>query len=171
MFDKPMSHRQKNWWKTFHLLFVSIWFAGGLGALLLAVLATKTRHIVLIFAAHYYIQYFDWFLIIPGGLGTILTGIWLAARTNWGLAKYYWIIVKLLANIGIILFGGIKMRLWIHETVPLILANRNNTLQNAQYLHNREMLVIGLSVSLGVLIFLMFISVFKPWGPRGKNGS
>lgn len=166
---KKLGIKQKNGWLLAHSIFVIVYFGGLLGTLLLSVATTFTTDGELIYAAHLFIQYFDWFLIIPGAFGSLTTGTWLAVRTNWGLTKHYWIIAKWVGNISAITFGGSLMRIWIHDNFSIIFTGNIHPLQNPAYLHNRQMLFIGTAISFTFLIFLLVMSYFKPWGRREKK--
>lgn len=166
---KRLTIRQKNWWLIAHLLFVIVYFSGLFGTLLLTKIATTViANGEQIHAAHLFSKYCDWFLIIPGAFGSLITGIWLLLRTHWGLIKYHWVIVKTLGNIGAILFGSTLMRIWFDQTVALSNMGQENFLQNPAYLHNRQMLIIGTVISIMILTYLLIISVIKPWGKTQK---
>lgn len=146
-------------------MFIVIYFSGLLGTLLLTnITITSVTDREQIHAAHIFSKYCDWFMIIPGAFGSLLTGVWLALRTNWGLTKYHWVIVKVIGNIGAILYGGTLMRIWFDKTVELSSVNQANYLSNPAYLYNRQMLIIGTIISLMILLSLVVISYFKPWG-------
>jgi uncharacterized membrane protein len=162
--SKRLSSKQKNGWLITHIIAVIIYFSGLFGTLLLAVFTTFTTDGELVYAAHLFIQYFDWFLIIPGAFGSLMTGVWLAVRTHWGLTKHYWVIAKWCGNISAILFGANFMRVWIHESFPKMFSVNLHPLQNPAYLQNRQMLFIGTAISFAILISLVVISCFKPWG-------
>lgn len=161
--------RQKNVWLVLHIVFVVIYFGGLLGSLLLAWTTHFTTDRALIAAAHTFIPYCDHFMIIPGAFGCLITGIWLSVRTQWGLTKHYWVFAKWVGNMAIIFFGGSLMRIWISRTLQTSLDPAVLPLQNPAYLEYRLWLTSGLVFSLGVLLFLVVISYFKPWGKRGKS--
>ncbi|MCM3706012.1 MULTISPECIES: DUF2269 domain-containing protein [Cytobacillus] len=166
--SNKLNKKQKNWWLISHVFFVVIFIGGSLGITLLAIstnFITEREHI---YAAHLFIGFFDWFLIIPGGLGSFFTGIWLAARTHWGVTKYYWIMAKLCVTFITILFGSMYMRVWIHDKAGDVFVNSIHPLKNPLYLHSREMLFIGIVISFVFIIFLVVISYLKPWGKIKK---
>jgi hypothetical protein len=167
LFSAQLSQKQKKWWLIAHIIFVIIYFAGVLGALLLTSMAANLiTENAQINAAHLFARYFDWFLVIPGALGCMITGIWISVRTNWGLTRYYWIIVKTLGNIAAILFGSTFMRHWLEETITLSSAGQIHLVENTTYLHSHQMLMIGTIISLSILLFLLLTSYLKPWGKR-----
>lgn len=164
--NKPkLAVKQKNLWLTTHIIFTAIWIGGALGSLLLLFTTTVTTNRELVYAAHLFIDFFDRYLNISGALGCLITGIVISLRTQWGITKYYWIISKLVANIGIIYFGGSSINNWAHNTLELSLYDMN-VLNNPVYLHDRQMLITGLILSAAVLILVVAISKFKPWGKR-----
>lgn len=164
--SNKLSANKKKWWLIAHVIFVMAYFAGLLGELVMAVSTTLAHFEEHIYAAHLYILFFDNFLIIPGGFGCLITGIWLAVRTNWGLVNYYWIIAKWVGNILAILLGSSMIGLRIHNTIPQILSLELFPLQNEAYLSNRMMLLVGIAACLVILLFLVVISYLKPWGKR-----
>lgn len=164
--SKNLSGNKKKWWVIAHVIFVIMYFAGLLGELVMAVSTTLSNFEEHIYAAHLYILFFDNFLIIPGGFGCLITGIWIAVRTNWGFAKYYWIIAKWIENIVAILLGSAIIGLRIHNSIPKILSLDLYPLQNQAYLNNRIMLFVGITICLVILLFLVGISYLKPWGKR-----
>lgn len=159
--------KQKNLWLTIHIVFTAVWLGGALGSLLLLYTTTITTNHKLIYAAHLFIDFFDKYLNIAGATGCLVTGIVLSLRTHWGVTKYYWIITKLVANLGIIYLGGSAINTWAHSTFELA-ENDRNILNNSLYLHDRQMLIFGLIFATAVLIFVIAISKFKPWGKRKK---
>ncbi len=68
-----LSIKQKNWWLVTHLFFTTVWLGGALGTLLLLFTTTVTADKELIYAAHYFIDFFDKYLNIPGAMGCLLT--------------------------------------------------------------------------------------------------
>lgn len=134
--------------------------------LLITVSTTYITNPDLIYAAHLFIQYFDWFLIIPGAFASLITGVWLAVRTHWGMTKHYWVMAKWIGNMIAITFGGNFMRICIHDHFERIFSSKLDPLQNPLYLDNREMLLIGTAISFAILLFLVIISYIKPWGKR-----
>lgn len=119
------SIKQKNSWLFIHIFFATIWLGGALGTLLLVCTTTVTTNQELIHAAHLFVNFFDTYLNIPGSTGCLLTGITLASRTQWGITKYYWIMAKLIANIGIMYFGGELINEWAHKTFTLSAVDAN----------------------------------------------
>lgn len=162
---RSLTVSQKKWWLTIHIIFVAVYFSGLFGTLLLtSVAGTIITDGEQIKAAHLFSKYCDWYMVIPGALLSLITGVWIAVRTNWGLTKYNWVFTKIFVNIGAILYGSTLMRTWYDQTVSLSSAGQLDFLENTAYLHSRQMLLTGTVISLAILVFLVGISVFKPWG-------
>lgn len=157
--------RQKHWWRVLHLVSITVYFSGVLGSLLLAVFTTRTTDEDLIYAAHVFIQYFDWFLIVPGAFASIITGLWLAVRTHWGFAEYYWVVAKWAGNVIAVLYGATFLRIWMEGALHASMTGVH-PLENPAYLHSRELLFVGMAIALAILVVLTVISVFKPWRKR-----
>ncbi|HET7629461.1 MAG TPA: DUF2269 domain-containing protein [Bacillales bacterium] len=161
-----LSVKRKRWWVFGHLAAVIVYFCGVGGSLTLALLVNFLSDEALIYAAHYLIQYFDWFLIIPGAFGSLITGIWLSVRSNWGgLTRYHWIFVKWLGNIAAILFGSIFIREWIHKSIQYAMEHPK---ENPAFWVNHDLLLAVTAAMFALLLFLTGISVFKPWGTRRR---
>lgn len=162
--------KQKIWWLIFHMFFVIIYLSGILGMLLLAVLTKFTTDSNLVHASHIFIKSFDHYFVIPGAFGSLLTGLWLAIRTHWGgLTKYYWVLVKWLGNIVAIIFGSTYVRIGIDNSLSTSkIISGVYPLQNPAYLESRQLLFIGIAVSIALLFFLVIVSYLKPWGGRNK---
>ncbi|NLJ71988.1 MAG: DUF2269 domain-containing protein [Syntrophomonadaceae bacterium] len=156
--------KQRRNWLIAHVIFVIFAISGLLGNLVLTLVSTAiVADQIQIYSAHFLTRYFIWFLIIPGIFGSFITGIWLALRTKWELTKYYWIIVKTLGTITAILFGRTWMPIWLEKITFL---SQANPMHNPAYFHSRQMLILGISIALGIMFFLVIISYIKPWGKR-----
>jgi hypothetical protein len=166
---KRLNMKQKKGWLIAHILFVMLYTAGVLAPIFITVCTYFTTNRALIYAAQNFAGKFDWFLIIPGAMGCLITGIWLAVRTHWGFTDYYWVIAKWVGNIFAILFGGIFVRMWIHAPLEKLFPPGVDPLHSLSYLENRNALLLGLLFSFCLIIGLIVISYLKPWG-KVKEG-
>jgi len=73
--SKRLSMNAKKWWIIAHVIFVVMYFSGLLGELIMAISTTLSGYEEHIYAAHLFILFFDNFLIIPGGFGSLITGV------------------------------------------------------------------------------------------------
>jgi hypothetical protein len=93
--------------------------------------------------------------VLPAALGTLLTGVLLSVMTNWGLTRWYWISLKLIATpICIVL-----------ETFAL-----TSFMQQAASGGVPPLQLIGAFTGhLLIMLALVVISVLKPWGQRRRG--
>lgn len=167
--SKKLSIKAKHWWVITHIFFFILYFSGLLATLLLTISSTYITDPEQLYITHVYVKYADWYLIIPGAFGCIITGVWLSVRTHWGLLNYYWIIVKTLGNVIAIGFGGYWMANWYDYTIELTTHGHHNFFHNPVYAESRLGLIYGSIGSMILLGYLVIISKFKPWGKRQKT--
>jgi hypothetical protein len=165
-----LSPSRKKGWLVVHLISVILYFSGLIGQLFLTILTVFLPNGKLIFAAHFFIMYFDAFFSIPFAFAVVGTGTWLATRTNWGLTKHYWVIAKwsgmLLANVWGTTIGSVGEG----ESFNYTLHGAINPLQSSAYIHSRELFFIYLVGELAIMFSLLIIAILKPWGKRKEIG-
>ncbi|PJN90142.1 DUF2269 domain-containing protein [Bacillus sp. mrc49] len=166
---RKMPHKQKQWWVIAHILFVIVYFCGIAGQSVVLFSMASFSEKGSIHAGLKFISYFDDYLTIPGAMGSFVTGVWIALRTNWGgLTAYYWIMAKWIGNIFAILLGSTITGNVVHNLFPKILSSDVEPSQNPLYFQSRQILFLGMGISLTILTFLVVISYLKPWGKRKK---
>ncbi|MFJ8660906.1 hypothetical protein [Streptomyces sp. NPDC093795] len=97
---------------------------------------------------------------------TLLTGLLLAAATQWGLLKHCWIVTKLVITVALMLNGHFFLQHWLREQAVVGKAPESLSLR----------LVIVMSIALGLLVTATALSIYKPWGktrrtPAGRRGA
>ncbi len=85
-------------------------------------------------------KFIDDFIIIPGAMGCLLTGLIYSVFTNWGWFKYNWIIVKWCINIYGVIFGTFWLGPWLNSLLSISKTEGMLGFSNMTYLHNQEML-------------------------------
>jgi hypothetical protein len=108
----------------------------------------------------------DIVLIIPGAVGSAVTGFVICKTTSWGFTRYRWIIVKAILTITAILVGTALLGPWQMQMVRL-----SGQLQNAPMIDTSYDLIRSLFSRVGslqvlLLLCILAISAFKPWGKR-----
>ncbi|AOH55374.1 hypothetical protein ABE28_013525 [Peribacillus muralis] len=166
---KKWTIKRKRWWVIAHILFVIVYFCGIAGQLVVLFSMASFSDKESILAGLKFISYFDDYLTIPGAMGAFVTGIWIALRTNWGgLTTYHWVITKWVGNIFAILLGSTITGNVVHNLFPKIISSDVQPFQNPLYFQSRQILFLGMGISVTILTFLVVISYLKPWGKRKK---
>jgi hypothetical protein len=156
---------QKRWLLSAHLFFMAAWLGGSLCSLALNLIALTATDPHLINASYVFAEPIDNIIIRSGAAGSLITGILLAWLTQWGLITFYWIIAKEFATITLVLTDQIIIR-WNQSAIALTATPGLGALSNSPYLSLRTLLFIGLSLRLILLLGIVVISIFKPWGAR-----
>ncbi|ALG11408.1 hypothetical protein [Kibdelosporangium phytohabitans] len=102
-----------------------------------------------------------WPLIITG-VACLISGVVLGLGTKYGLVRYWWVFVKLVLNILLVLLVVFALRPGVHEAAELgrsLLATRPGDM------------VYPPIVSTAAVLFATVISVLKPWGRLRKDGT
>ena len=101
-----------------------------------------------------------WYVIVPLGLASLLTGLVSSLGTEWGLVRHYWVLVKLLATIPL------TMLMLVH-TQPVGYVARIATtraLSSADLSGLRVQLFAYAVLALVVLLVVTGLSIYKPRG-------
>jgi len=152
------------WLKGFHLIAVSCWLGGGVSLILLYFLKNGVTDGNILYGINQSIHHVDIaVVVIPGAFGCLITGLIYSSFSNWGFFKHTWIIVKWIITIVAIISGTLFLGPW--ETAMLDISGKLGilSLSDAEYLYNEKMNLIFGTIQVLLLMFTIFISVFKPW--------
>lgn len=149
--------------KVFHLFFVAAWIGGQMALILLQNIKYElavSEHQYAILAS---VKAIDDVLIIGGAIGCLLTGLVYSSMTSWGFFKFRWVTVKWIVTVSLVLFGTFFLGPWLNEMTQIAADERTLALMNPIYLYDEKMNMIWGTIQFGVNIFLVIISVLKPW--------
>lgn len=161
--------KQKNWLLSGHIASGGIWFGTSLCMVLIAL---SSRQIVSgdeLYAINAILKRLDDFVIIPSATLSTITGGLLCWLTIWGFAKHYWVIVKWVATVALIVVGTAWLGPWVNAMTAISASERLQALQNPLYVWDQQVLVIGAIAQTIALLAVISISVLKPWGRRKLN--
>ncbi|MDH5537766.1 MAG: FMN-binding protein [Rhizobacter sp.] len=105
-------------------------------------------------------------LVVNASYGFILTGLLFSLFTSWGAFRMWWILLKwvLLALLGL------ALPLWVAPHVSGMTAWSDalsgQVEGNAAYAAHVDAVLLATATQLIVLVGIVVLSVFKPWGPR-----
>lgn len=158
--DIIMTPRLSKFVFTSHITFSIGWFGAVTVFLVLAIIGVTSRDMQLARATYLAMELSGWFVIVPFCFGSLLTGIVQAVCTQWGLFKHYWIVIKLILTLA----ATILLLLHMQPISYLAGLAAKSPLLNTQNIGLRIQLIADAGAALIVLMAIITISVFKPWG-------
>ena len=159
---KKFSAKGQKWLKCFHLFFVCLWVAGVV-AIALMIYIMKATNGMELYGIDISKKFIDDFIIIPGAIGTFLTGVLYAIFTKWGWFKHTWITVKWAITLFGMVFGTFWLGPWLNAMPPISMMKGLAALSDTTYMQNQQMLSVWTPLTLVLVLFALFISVLKPW--------
>ena len=159
---KKLNVRGQKWLKTIHVFFACLWIGGGLGLLLMS-LCLNVEDGMQLYGIYLSMELIDYLIIVPGAIGSLLTGLVYSIFTNWGWVKHKWIIVKWCINLYGAILGTFWLGPWLNEMIGIVHAKGMAALSDQAYMHTKT-----LSLSFGffqffTILFALYLSVNKPW--------
>ncbi|MFA5517667.1 MAG: hypothetical protein WDA74_00275 [Spirochaetota bacterium] len=148
--------------KIIHLVLVCMWVGGGI-ALVAMVNAMISQKGGPYYGYLYAMKIVDDFIIIPGAMGTLLIGLLYGIFTGWGFFKHNWITVKWVLTVALILFGTFFLGPWLNGSVEITGALLDKPFEDMQVASNLFKLNLWGALQVAFLIFMVAISVLKPW--------
>jgi hypothetical protein len=159
---KKLSMKQQAWLNSIHIIFAAIWLGAGV-CMVLVLYARNPANGDELHAIDSTLKLIDDFIIIPAALGSLFTGLLLSWLTPWGFFRFVWVTLKWVGTISLILFGTFWLGPWLNGMEALSATDPAAALQNPTYQHNQFMNTITAPFQIGLMLFLVVISVLKPW--------
>src|SRR6185312_15936867 len=63
------------------------------------------------------IEQIDAVLVIPGAVGALVSGLVLSAVTPWGFTRYWWVLLKLVLTVAVIVYSTLGVGVWVEESI------------------------------------------------------
>lgn len=152
---------------TVHVTISVGWLGAAVAYIALAITGITSVDAEQARAAYLSLKLIGWFVIVPASLASLLTGLVQSLGTEWGLFRHYWISAKfLLTSIATLILMG---------HMPAV--SRMSAMVTAPVWSRAEsgmvpmQLVIHAAGGIVVLLTIITLSVFKPWGrtPYGRR--
>lgn len=154
--------------KISHLLFAIMWFGGVMALVSLQLgAAPDTREMMYMAAVAHLVV--DEYFLIPGGIGILLTALVYGIFTRWGFFKHRWLAVKWTLTILLIIIGAGYMGVTIKENVLYAQRMLTEAISPDVYLANVHHVAMAGVIQLVGFVYIVAISVLKPWGKRGAS--
>ncbi|MBW4611387.1 MAG: hypothetical protein KME22_30400 [Hassallia sp. WJT32-NPBG1] len=163
---KKLNVKQKNWLLSFHVAFGAIWFGTALCMVIIAWSNRNTPNGDELYAINSILKRLDDFVIIPSANLSLFTGGLLCWLTIWGFFKHYWVTVKWVATVTLIVTGTIWLGPWVNAVTAISETDRLQALQNPLYVFDQKGVIIGGIIQTFFVLAIIAISVLKPWGRR-----
>ena len=145
---------------TTHITSSVGWFGSVAAFLALAIAGLSSQDPQMVRAAYLAMHLTTWFVIVPLGLASFLTGVVESLGTTWGLFRHYWVVTKLLLTI----FATILLLLHTQPIDRVAAVAARSDLPSGDLLQLRLQLVGDAAAALFVLFVTTTLSVYKPWG-------
>jgi hypothetical protein len=157
---KRWSRRSRYLLLVLHYVTSVGWLGVGFCQLTLNLVAFTTGEAALRHHSHEIAHILDRWLLTPLALGAAVTGILLGLRSTWGLLRYWWIVVKLVLTVALLVFTPVWLGGWVNEAV----AATTTEPAGPAYPAVRADLLAGSVSVLTTLVVIVAVSVVKPWG-------
>jgi hypothetical protein len=163
---RRMSRRRRKLVLTLHVGSSVGWLGAAIAMTVLLVAGLVTGNPALRHSAFTFMHVYDLAVMIPLGYLALITGVLLSVGTNWGLLKHWWIVVKLVLTVAVLVFAGVFTSGWVLEAVA-------RTAEDPMAdLGTLAVQLVANVVAFNVVFWTnTTVSVFKPWGltPRGQH--
>lgn len=158
--------KQRNWFLSLHISSGGLWFGAALCSVVLALKSQGLSDGGELYGIDMARSVIGEFIIVPAAIISVITGVLLCSFTNWGLFKHYWVMVKQLGTLVLILVGSIWLGPWTEEITEISHTLRLQALQNLNYLSLQSMILVVSALETLALLVIIIISTLKPWGRR-----
>ncbi|WP_181198231.1 DUF2269 family protein [Enhygromyxa salina] len=165
------SKTARKWTLWVHVLSSSLWLGSALAMMILTFAKGRSpTNAAELHAFCLCVKLIDDFVIIASCGVSALSGILLSWKTPWGFFRYWWVAVKLCITVALLCVGAGLLGPWINETEALARTHGWAARELPRYQTvEREVTVLG-SVQLVILGFVLYASIFKPWGKTSSPG-
>lgn len=162
---KTMNPKAMKWLKFFHVIFAITWIGSAMGLLLIPSVVIPDGENQM-YTMAYIVWLLDQLLIWVGVMGILITAIIYGVWTKWGFFKHKWLTLKWVTTIVMILLGTFVMGPAVDGNVCDLKWYDQNSMQ---FYDNLRITIIWGSVQFTMLLFVVYLSVFKPFKAKNKE--
>ncbi|WP_174720432.1 hypothetical protein [Amycolatopsis sp. BJA-103] len=149
--------KQVRRWLLFVHVAVSVgWMGAGAANVVLAMTAGYTAPGEIQRVCYLMIERIDNVVVIPAAFAALVTGIALCLVSPWGVARYWWVLIKLVLTVAVIAYSTFGLGVWVELGVQ---AGREGVESSAA-----GQLAYGAMLNIVAFLFMTWLSVAKPWG-------
>ncbi len=133
------------------------WMGAGAANVVLAMTAGYTSSVEIRRVCYHMIDRIDLFVVIPLAFAALLSGVVLSLVTPWGLARYWWVLVKLVLTVAVIVYSTFGLGGWVEQSIEATTAGGAASGVAGP-------LAYGAALNVVAFLFMTWASVAKPWG-------
>ena len=152
---------------TLHIAVSVGWLGAALAYLAVAVVALASGEAPKMRAAYPTLALLGWWVILPLCAAALLSGLAQSLGTPWGVLRHYWVVAKLALTLAAtaVLLGHLPV---VSHAATLAMRPVESP---AEFGMVPAQLVVHAAGGSLVLLAVVAISIFKPWGltPRGRR--
>ena len=158
------------WLKGFHLIAVACWVGGAVSLISLYFLKTGITDGRVLYGINQSLHHVDMsIVVVPGAIGSLLTGLAYSLLTNWGFFKHNWLTFKWIVTLTAIVFGTFFLGPWESTMMEISGKLGMEALGDAAYQYNQSMNLWFGALQVLILMITIFVSILKPW--KAKKGA
>lgn len=169
MVKKRINLTKKNILVSIHVLAFCAWFGATLSLILLGFYLKNAENGNQLIYTLSSMHIIDETLLKFPALATLITGILLSIWTQWGLVKYYWVVIKLVLTILIILLGIFFINDWFALLIKYANQLGIDALSSQDFKTSWLSIIITGSFNLFCMTVMTIVTYFKPFGKIKKN--
>jgi len=156
----------RRWLKFLHMVFSMSWFGGTVSLVALIFLIPPPDSASALVLHHIIFHRVATVIVATASVLSLLTGLLLCWKSHWGFFRHWWIIIKLFITVAVIVFCSIVSGPAVEELIELSRTFGIEVLHNETYLLKKMLVDIVEPAIVVLLIFVLYLSVFKPWSKR-----
>lgn len=138
----------------------SVGWLGAVAAFLALAVAGLTSHDAqLVRAAYLAMDVTGWFVIVPLGLASLVSGVIQSLGTTWGLFRHYWVLLKLVITVV-----ATSLLLHMQPTSRIARVAAETALSSGDLRELRAQLVADAGAAVIALLVATTLAVYKPRG-------
>ncbi|MGP3963895.1 hypothetical protein ACTWPT_48815 [Nonomuraea sp. 3N208] len=145
---------------TTHITSSMGWLGAVLVFLALAIIGLTSQDAQTVRAVYLVMEPAAWYTLIPLAVASLLTGLLQSLGTTWGLFRHYWVLFKLLINVGAII-----VLLMYTETLAYLAGVAAAPGSTSGMLKSPSVLIHAVLA----LVLLLVATVLAVYKPRGRT--
>jgi hypothetical protein len=141
-----------------HVVTAVGWMGAVVAALGIAIIGVASSDVGAVRGASLILERIAWYVLLPLGVASLLSGVVQSLGTPWGLIRYYWVLAKLIINVL-----SVIVLLAYTSTLAEAVTRARDASVPLQDLRNGSAVLHG-AAAVVVLLAATWLSLYKPRG-------